>query len=154
MTNEAFIDERCARIFYFLLTDVKLVVLLALSYMVNEEQNKEITADASIFDFLLTMVQKAEKAEDRRQWGFSIHELLNGLAKLAKNDKNKVIIMDKGAFEILKRILKQGSEAEQLATVNVIWELSFARKNKTLFKVNNIGKLLRCLLELCLHVCK
>lgn len=117
MTNEAFIDER----FYFLLTDVKLVVLLALSYMVNEEQNKEITADASIY-------------------GFSIHELLNGLAKLAKNDKNKVIIMDKGAFEILKRILKQGSEAEQLATVNVIWELSFAQKNKTLFKVNNIGK--------------
>ena len=136
MTNEGFIDER----FYFLLTDVKLVVLLALSYMVNEEQNKEITADASIFDFLLTMVQQAEKAKDRRQWGFSIHELLNGLAKLAKNDKNKVIIMDKGAFEILKRILKQGSKAEQLATVNVIWELSFAQKNKTLFKVNNIGK--------------
>ncbi|XP_061174816.1 uncharacterized protein LOC133183961 [Saccostrea echinata] len=116
------------------ITYVKLVVLLALSYMVNEEQNRKITADESIFDFLLDMVHKAEKANDRRQWGFSIHELINGLAKLAKNDENKTTIMKKGAFQTLKRILKQGNVAEQIAVVNVIWELSFAKKNKELFK--------------------
>lgn len=116
-------------------TDVKLVVLLALSYMVNEEQNKELSADESIFDFLLDMVHKAEKSKDRRQWGFSIHELINGLAKLAKNDENKEKIMNKGAFASLKRILKHGIEAEQIAVVNVIWELCFSKKNKDLFKV-------------------
>jgi hypothetical protein len=117
------------------ITDVKLVVLLALSYMVNEEQNKEISADESIFDFILDMVHKAEKSKDRRQWGFSIHELINGLAKLAKNDENKELIMKKGAFASLKRILKRGIQAEQIAVVNVIWELCFAKKNKDLFKV-------------------
>ncbi|XP_062594967.1 uncharacterized protein LOC134256336 [Saccostrea cucullata] len=116
------------------ITYVKLVVLLALSYMVNEEQNRQITADESIFDFILDMVHKAEKAKDRRQWGFSIHELINGLAKLAKNDDNKTTIMKKGAFDTLKRVLKQGNEAEQIAVVNVIWELSFAKKNKERFK--------------------
>lgn len=120
---------------YSLLTDVKLVVLLALSYMVNEEENKKISADETLFDFLLEMVKKAEKAKDRRQWGFSIHELINGLAKLAKNDDNKTTIMNKGAFDILKRLLKKGNQAEQVAVVNAIWELSFVKKNKVLFKV-------------------
>lgn len=120
---------------WFLFTDVKLVVLLALSYMVNEEENKKISADETLFDFLLEMVKKAEKAKDRRQWGFSIHELINGLAKLAKNDDNKTTLMNKGAFDILKRLLKNGNQAEQIAVVNAIWELSFAKKNKVLFKV-------------------
>lgn len=116
------------------ITYVKLVVLLALSYMVNEEENKKISADETLFDFLLEMVKKAEKAKDRRQWGFSIHELINGLAKLAKNDDNKTTLMNKGAFDILKRLLKNGNQAEQIAVVNAIWELSFAKKNKVLFK--------------------
>lgn len=116
------------------ITYVKLVVLLALSYMVNEEENKKISADETLFDFLLEMVKTAEKAKDRRQWGFSIHELINGLAKLAKNDDNKTTIMNKGAFDILKRLLKKGNQAEQIAVVNAIWELSFAPKNKVLFK--------------------
>lgn len=116
------------------ITYVKLVVLLALSYMVNEEENKKISADETLFDFLLEMVKKAEKAKDRRQWGFSIHELINGLAKLAKNDDNKTTIMNKGAFDILKRLLKKGNQAEQVAVVNAIWELSFVKKNKVLFK--------------------
>lgn len=116
------------------ITYVKLVVLLALSYMVNEEENKKISADETLFDFLLDMVKKAEKAKERRQWGFSVHELINGLAKLAKNDENKTLIMSKGAFDILKRLLKKGKNAEQIAVVNAIWELSFAKKNKVLFK--------------------
>lgn len=103
--------------------------------MVNEEENKKISADETLFDFLLEMVKKAEKTKDRRQWGFSIHELINGLAKLAKNDDNKTTLMNKGAFDILKRLLKNGNQAEQIAVVNAIWELSFAKKNKVLFKV-------------------
>ncbi|XP_052699969.1 uncharacterized protein LOC128177327 isoform X2 [Crassostrea angulata] len=116
------------------ITYVKLVVLLALSYMVNEEENKRISADGTLFDFLLKMVKTAEKAKNRSQWGFSIHELINGLAKLAENDDNRTTIMKKGAFDILKRLLKKENQAEQIAVVNAIRELSLAPKNKVLFK--------------------
>lgn len=114
---------------------VKLTTLMALSYMVNEDQNKFLTADPSLFDFLLDMITEAVKEKDKRHEGFSVHELIDGLAGLAKNDDNKVKIMErKKTYTMLKNsVIKSKSEDQQLAAVRAIWELAFAEKNKKKF---------------------
>ncbi|VDI62430.1 Hypothetical predicted protein [Mytilus galloprovincialis] len=111
---------------------VKLTTLLALSYMVNEDQNRFLTADLSLFDFLLDMIKVAMKEKDRRHSGFSVHELIEGLAGLAKNDENKLKIMEKkDTYPLLKKsIMQNKAEQEQLAAVRAVWELSFVEKNK------------------------
>ncbi|XP_033750309.1 uncharacterized protein LOC117334666 [Pecten maximus] len=115
-------------------THIKLITLLGLAHIVNEQQNEVLTANASLFDFLLETMKTAIKNKDRRQYGFSVEELLDGLANLAKNDRNKIIIMDKKAFPILKDIIMKGkSSKEKAEALKVIWELSFMSKNKKIF---------------------
>jgi hypothetical protein len=122
----------------FLFSVVKLTTLIALSYMVNEDQNKFLTADPSLFDFLLDMITKAVKEKDKRNEGFSVHELIDGLAGLAKSDDNKVKIMErKKTYTMLRdSIIKSKSEDQKLAAVRAIWELAFAEKNKKKFTVS------------------
>lgn len=113
---------------------VKITTLIALSYMVNEDQNKFLTADPFLFDFLLDMITEAVKAKDKRHEGFSVHELIDGLAGLAKSDDNKVKIMErKKTYKMLKDSVKSKFEEQQLAAVRAIWELAFAEKNKKKF---------------------
>lgn len=114
---------------------VKLTTLLALSYMVNEDQNEILTADGSLIDFLLNMIKQAIEDKERRYSGFSAHELIDGLANLAKNDSNKLKIMDKkDTFPMLKQaILQKKSQEEMLAATNAVWELAFAERNKAKF---------------------
>ncbi|OWF54050.1 uncharacterized protein LOC110445638 [Mizuhopecten yessoensis] len=113
---------------------IKLITLLCLAHIVNEQQNKDLSGNASLFDFLLEMMKAAIKNKDRRQYGFSVEELLDGLANLAKNDSNKAIIMDKKAFPILRDIIMKGkSEGEKAEALKVIWELAFMGKNKQIF---------------------
>lgn len=122
----------------YLFLVVKLTTLLALSYMVNEDQNRFLTADLSLFDFLLEMIKLAMKDKDRRYSGFSVHELIEGLAGLAKNDENKLKIMEKkDTYPLLKKsIMQNKAEQEQLAAVRAVWELSFVEKNKKILAVS------------------
>ncbi|XP_060072155.1 uncharacterized protein LOC132552028 [Ylistrum balloti] len=115
-------------------THIKLITLLGLAHIVNEQQNQILSANASLFDFLLETLKSAIKSKDHRKYGFSVEELLDGLANLAKNDLNKAIIMDKKAFPILKDIIIKGkSQEEKAEALKVIWELSFMGKNKQTF---------------------
>lgn len=106
--------------------------------MVNEDQNQILTADGSLIDFLLNMIKLALDDKDRRYSGFSAHELIDGLAKLAKNDTNKLKIMDKkDTFPMLKKsVLQKKSQEEMLAAVSVVWELAFVERNKKIFAVS------------------
>lgn len=124
--------------YIYLFLVVKLTTLLALSYMVNEDQNRFLTADLSLFDFLLEMIKLAMKDKDRRYSGFSVHELIEGLAGLAKNDENKLKIMEKkDTYPLLKKsIMQNKAEQEQLAAVRAVWELSFVEKNKKILAVS------------------
>lgn len=118
------------------ISDIKLITLLCLAHVVNEQQNEVLFSDASLFDFLIETIKIAMKAKDRRHHGFSVEELLDGLANLAKNDHNKAIIMDKKAFPILKDVIMKGkSDQEKSEALKVIWELSFMPKNKQIFMV-------------------
>jgi len=94
-----------------------------------------LMTDGTLFDFFLDMIKRAMKSKDRRFVGFSVGELLDGLAHLSKNDANKSKIMKKKAFPLLKEIVLKGNVQEQTGAVKVIWELAFNVKNKKCFRV-------------------
>nr|KAG5685572.1 hypothetical protein BaRGS_009787 [Batillaria attramentaria] len=79
--------------------DVKLLTLLTLSYIIDEEDNHLLLGDDHDFDFLLEMIGEAWEEEDHRDLnGYSLEELLNGLSNLAQNDDNKKLLMKKGKY--------------------------------------------------------
>ncbi|XP_071108142.1 uncharacterized protein [Haliotis cracherodii] len=125
-------------------TDVKMVTLLTLSYILDESQNDLLLADDSVFDFILSMIKLAWKAQDHRYNGFSVMELVEGLTGLAKNDDNKKLIEKKGAVPTVMKIVKDGSDDEKLVAVKCIWELSFDKDNRKTFHENEeLMKLLK-----------
>ncbi|XP_046358633.2 uncharacterized protein LOC124136687 [Haliotis rufescens] len=121
-------------------TKVKLTTLLVLTHIVDEAKNKVLSADVSVFDFLIDMIKKAwEDPHHRCIQGttfFSARELLNGLTALAKNDDNKRLLMEKGVLKTLKTILKGGSEVEQEEAIGCIRELSFNDQNKSILNAD------------------
>ena len=76
---------------------MKLLTLLTLSHILDEEENHLLLADDSDFDFLLDSVSLAWSNDDHRAHsGYSLEELLQGLGNLAQNDDNKKLLMKKG----------------------------------------------------------
>ncbi|XP_067664453.1 uncharacterized protein [Haliotis asinina] len=121
-------------------TKVKLTTLLVLTHIVDEVKNKALSADVTVFDFLIDMIKKAwEDVHHRCVQGttfFSARELLNGLTALAKNDDNKRLLMEKGVLKTLKSILKGGTEVEQEEALGCIRELSFNDENKSILNAD------------------
>ncbi|XP_069131231.1 uncharacterized protein [Argopecten irradians] len=113
-------------------TFVKLLTLLALAHMMDDKESKALLeTDKAILNFLLEMIRAATKSENRRQQGFSVEELLDGLSRIARNDSNKTKIMEiPDAFGLLKEIIIGSKvETEILAGVKIIWELAFDKTN-------------------------
>ncbi|XP_046545315.1 uncharacterized protein LOC124255443 [Haliotis rubra] len=121
-------------------TKVKLTTLLVLTHIVDEAKNKVLSADVTVFDFLIDMIKKAwEDVHHRCVQGttfFSARELLNSLTALAKNDDNKRLLMEKGVLKTLKTILKGGTEVEQEEALGCIRELSFNDENKSILNAD------------------
>ncbi|KAK7484537.1 hypothetical protein BaRGS_00024169 [Batillaria attramentaria] len=121
---------------------VKLMTLLTLSYIIDEDDNDLLLAEGDDFDFLLRMIGQAWKAPDHRYWEslqtelmyFRLEELLQGLTNLARNDKNKKLLVKKGALDLLRPILQEGSDMEKHEATKALWQLAFDDDNKHAMK--------------------
>ncbi|XP_050407920.1 uncharacterized protein LOC126823259 [Patella vulgata] len=111
--------------------NVKLLVLLTLANIINEEENHLLLADDTIFDDIIQMIKWANKNQGHRFDGFSVEELVSGLKGLARNDQNKNILMKKGALPLLKEIIEaKYNDGEVLQATEAIRILSFSKDNK------------------------
>ena len=109
--------------------------LLCLAYLVNEETNHLISADKDLLRFIITMLDEAWNAEDRRSNGFSAKELAEGLSHLAINDNNKQILGCEGAIRVLTSTLQTSSDDEERASaVKALWMLAFDDSNKDIIR--------------------
>ena len=109
--------------------------LLCLAYLVNEETNHLISAEKDLLRFIITMLDEAWKAEDRRSNGFSAKELAEGLSHLAVNDNNKQILGSEGAIRVLTSTLKTSSDDEERASAaKALWMLAFDDSNKDIIR--------------------
>ncbi|KAL9979082.1 hypothetical protein ACROYT_G016684 [Oculina patagonica] len=105
--------------------------LLTLAYIVDEESNKVIMANAEPVKLLIYLIGEALKTKDRRFLGFSANELARGLAQLAVNDSNKKLIGTNGAIPILVQMITTAKDDEERECAALaLWNLAFDSKNK------------------------
>ena len=85
--------------FISILKGIRLIILLTLAYIINEEENHLLLADDSFFNFLvdsLNLAWASTGSEHREANGYSVTELLEGISRFALNEENKKLIMKKG----------------------------------------------------------
>ncbi|KAL8606719.1 hypothetical protein ACOMHN_018753 [Nucella lapillus] len=112
--------------------EIKLLSLLTLSYIIDEEDSHLLFADASDFDFLLEAVSCAWNDVHHRDLnGYTLEELLQGLGNLTQNDDNKKLLMEKDVLKLLEPILDSGSEVEKQEAAHIVWNMAFNKENRT-----------------------
>ena len=116
-----------------------MITLLALGNIITEEEVSKLAAEEDVIDFLLKAIIKALNSADKKEHGFHLAELVDGLAAIAQSDTNKSKIMSKeNLLQTLVKIIEGKVTTEVLACVKLIWELAFLSTNKDAIKVINI----------------
>lgn len=107
---------------------LKVMSLLTLAHIVEEEDNDKLIDETGAIDCCVRYILKALSSEKRRHLGFTPHELMDGMSKLAVNDKNKKKIVDAGALPVFLTMLKGSHKEEQANAARAIWTLSFDKE--------------------------
>ncbi|XP_067666560.1 uncharacterized protein [Haliotis asinina] len=116
---------------------VRMLVLLSLANMLDEDQNDLLLADDSVFDFILFVLDRAWVYSNHRFDGFSVEELIDGMTGLAKNDSNKTLLVKKGVLPKMMLVIKDSSSDEEIEkAVKCVWELAFNEENRKAFNKN------------------
>ncbi|XP_046350495.2 uncharacterized protein LOC124131329 [Haliotis rufescens] len=116
--------------------EMKMMLLLLLANIIDEDDNKALLADSTVFTIMLNMIMSAWRDQRHRCNGFSASELIVGLTGLAKNDDNKKILTEKGAIPVLMTVMQEGSDDEREKAVQCVWELAFDKENQRIFVEN------------------
>ncbi|XP_046574454.1 uncharacterized protein LOC124282490 [Haliotis rubra] len=116
--------------------EIKMMILLLLASIIDEDDNKALLADRTVFTIMLNMILYAWRDQRHRCNGFSASELIAGLTGLAKNDDNKKILTEKGAINVLMTVMQEGSDDEREKAVQCVWELAFDKDNQRIFLEN------------------
>ncbi|XP_052279283.1 uncharacterized protein LOC127877442 isoform X3 [Dreissena polymorpha] len=120
---------------------VKMVTVLVLGNLVTENEVSKLATDNSVIDFLHQATIKAADHKDRKEGGFSLCELIEGLASMARSDENKTLIFEKqDIIALVTKMLtaKDTSDFETLACVKLLWELAFRDSIKKKIKANKV----------------
>ncbi|CAC5411830.1 unnamed protein product [Mytilus coruscus] len=104
---------------------LKIMAMLTLAHIVEEEENDKLIDDTGAVEGIVSYIKLALNNERGRYKGFTPIELMDGLDKLAVNDKNKSKIIDAGALPLLLKMLKQENIEEQAVASKALWTLSF-----------------------------
>ncbi|XP_067664694.1 uncharacterized protein [Haliotis asinina] len=117
--------------------EIKMMILLLLANIIDEDDNRALLADSTVFTIMLNMIVDAWSDQRHRCKGFSASELIAGLTGLAKNDDNKKILTEKGAIDVLVTVMQEGSDDEREKAVQCVWELAFDKDNQRIFLENS-----------------
>ena len=104
-----------------------------------------LDADIDVFDFVFDAVHATWQHKDDRTkgYGFSLAELIDGLASLARSEQNKILIMEKRPLDIMYEVMNESDvDMEKISAVRFIWELAFLKENRNIIVVRDRIKLL------------
>ena len=129
-----------------------MITLLALANMIREEQVTLLDADLDVFDFVFDAINAAwsDKTDGTKAYGFSVAELIDGLASLAQTEQNKKLIMEKQPLSLISKVLNESTDnMERLSAIKFIWELAFLEENKAKIVVgdNSNSSEISCLIH-------
>ncbi|WAQ97801.1 hypothetical protein MAR_022174 [Mya arenaria] len=107
--------------------DIKMVTLLALVHMVRENElaGLEMEAGFDLTAFITDALYMAIQSKERREHGFHVSELVDGLTALAQTKEQKRRFSAPHVLTICARILRKENQSEVLAVLKLIWELAF-----------------------------
>lgn len=131
------------------LEEPKAIAIMTLGYITDESQNDVLTADTSIFEFIISILKNAIKDPLHRYKGFSTEEMATGLGVLARNDDNKKIIVKNGALIPIQQLMESGDKEEKIIALHTLWVLAFDSGNREIIRgdpslmavVQNLAKL-------------
>lgn len=98
--------------------------VMILVHLSNGEAEK-IQDEKETTVYLIRLLQRALNEEDRRAIGYSSTELIEGLARLALNDSNKLTVAEEGGISLLMKLVLSHREEEQVAAAQCLWTLAF-----------------------------
>ncbi|KAK3095310.1 hypothetical protein FSP39_013076, partial [Pinctada imbricata] len=113
---------------------LRVLAMLTLAHTTEEEENEKIIDETGVIDAIVKYTGKAVKNPKRRHLGFTPHELIDGLSKLAVNDSNKKKIIDAESLPIFLDLLKGEFPEEQAIAAKALWNLSFDKDVATKIK--------------------
>lgn len=110
--------------------------LFCLAYLVEEENNGVVMADAEPIKFIIHMLDKSIKSSTREYLGFSASAIADGISKLAVNENNSKQFGFNGAIPAIFNMLTTSKEDsdERLGGTTALWMLSFDAINRALIK--------------------
>lgn len=110
--------------------------LFCLAYLVEEEDNRVVMADAEPIKFIIHMLDKAIKSSTRGYLDFSASAIADGISKLAVNENNSKQFGLNGAIPAIFNMLTTSKEDsdERLGGTTALWMLSFDAINRALIK--------------------
>ena len=109
-------------------TMVSCKALMVLAYVITEEENEKINGDHNNFKFMVKILKHSMEGEDlhSKLYGFSAHEIVEALNRLAANDGNKVRIVENGVLPLYVALIQPDMPPrEQQAAARGIWTLAF-----------------------------
>ncbi|XP_052813855.1 uncharacterized protein LOC128240906 isoform X2 [Mya arenaria] len=106
-------------------------VLTLLAALVTEEECDVILSNKERVEELLNLLAKGLKESELRVRGWSCpRAVAHTIRLLARNDANKRMLVELGAFQLLCKLGKVNGKEEQMESLQSIWLLCFDEKNK------------------------
>ncbi|XP_055957483.1 uncharacterized protein LOC126821326 [Patella vulgata] len=123
---------------------IRMTAILAMADIMTEDESHYIKANTSVIGFLLRIFSRSLETESRTArdshgmiWG--VLELAKGIGRLARNDGNKIHLVDAGCLPLLLKLAKSTNLEEQKEALKSIWALSFDEHNQdTIIQENGL----------------
>ncbi len=111
---------------------LKVVVLLTMSYITNEEERDKLGKTNKAVEFLVEMLKEAVASKDHivrarpSSTSFTATELLQGLNQLFINESNKEIMESNEGIPLITKMLGPGfNPDDQIIAAKALWNLAF-----------------------------
>eukprot|EP00112_Aurelia_sp_Birch-Aquarium-sp1_P010573 Seg2253.5 transcript_id=Seg2253.5/GoldUCD/mRNA.D3Y31 product="hypothetical protein" protein_id=Seg2253.5/GoldUCD/D3Y31 len=110
---------------------VNIGALLTLSFLIDDRNNHFIFNDLAPISHLIHYIEESLSKIDHCYADFSLAELIDGLTRIASNDRNKLTICSHGGITVAAKVLKQtDDDEERISACHLIWSLCFVEKCK------------------------
>merc|ERR1711976_636453 len=99
---------------------------MVLAYLITEEENEIIIGDDANFKFMVKILKSCLEEENlhSKKYGFSAHEVVEALNRLAANDQNKHRIVANGVLPLYVQLMQpEMGIREQTAASRGMWTL-------------------------------
>ena len=140
LRKEGLVDI-CLKYLKSTISSVKAIALIVLSFAADLDENSEIVqaTECNIQFIIQYLLQEALESESRRnEHGYTVEELLESIARLAKNQKNAIEMLKCGLVKTASNILERNvSDSEVKWTLRLLWSLSFLTEGQTEMKSND-----------------